>query len=199
MRITILVEGKTEKAFSQHLRTFLEQRGIKGKMPKLDFFPYDGRIPREERLARDVEKLLQKSDAVIGLSDLYTGTNEFEDAADAKRKMSQWARNSSFFPHVAAHEFEAWLLPFWSEIKQLAHHNASAPPGPPETVNHNKPPSKWISDIFEAGKCRDSYAKVRDAKRILEGKDLARAAAVCPELKSFLNRILELSGALELP
>jgi len=66
-------------------------------------------------------------------------------------------------------------------------------------VNHNKPPSKHIAELFEAGRCRDSYVKPRDARRILEGKDLAVAAAACPELKALLNRLLELSGSAPLP
>jgi len=34
----------------------------------------------------------------------------------------------------------------------------------------------------------------RDAKRILEGQDLQKAAEVCPQLIAFLNTIIELSG-----
>jgi hypothetical protein len=48
--------------------------------------------------------------------------------------------------------------------------------------------------IFRLGTCRDDYSKVRDAARILRGKDLTIAAAKCPELKAFLNTILELCG-----
>ena len=44
MRIAILVEGKTERAFKPYLLSHLENR-LAGKMPKLDFMPYDGRIP----------------------------------------------------------------------------------------------------------------------------------------------------------
>lgn len=36
MRITIMVEGETEKAFKQHLREYLQKK-LAGKMPKLDF------------------------------------------------------------------------------------------------------------------------------------------------------------------
>ncbi|WP_367399804.1 DUF4276 family protein [Nevskia soli] len=58
----------------------------------------------------------------------------------------------------------------------------------------NFPPSYYLKEIFEIGNCRDSYSKARDANRILRNKDLAVAAAQCPELKSFLNTILTLSG-----
>jgi hypothetical protein len=49
MKITILIEGKTEMAFKPHLRAFLEPRAA-GRMPRLDMFLYDGRIPKEDNL-----------------------------------------------------------------------------------------------------------------------------------------------------
>jgi hypothetical protein len=133
---------------------------------------------------------------VIALTDVYTGTNDFLDAADAKRKMQTWVgNNKKFHPHAAQHDFEAWLLPFWTDIQELAGHNKSAPPGPPEAVNHNRPPSHYIREIFKVGTRREAYSKSRDASRILRGKDLTVAANQCPELKAFLNTILTLSGA----
>jgi uncharacterized protein DUF4276 len=196
VKIAILVEGKTEMAFKPHLRAFLEVR-LAGRMPRLDPFPYDGRIPKEQKLRRVVEGLLrgrQRADAVIALTDVYTGTDDFKDAADAKRKMSAWVGpNEKFYPHAAQHDFEAWLLPFWSDIQKLAGHNRGAPQGRPEAVNHNQPPSHHIREIFRTGRCRD-YSKPRDASRILRGKDLIVSAEQCPELKAFLNTILTLSG-----
>lgn len=172
-------------------------------MPKLDPFLYDGRIPKEDKLRRTVEDLLSRgpkpSDAVIALTDVYTGTSDFTNADDAKAKMRQWVgENKAFYPHAAQYDFEAWLLPFWSDIQRLAGHNRTAPSGLPETVNHDRPPSYHIHEIFRIGKCRDDYSKVRDASRILEGKDLATAASVCPELKAFLNTIIKLSGGTPL-
>lgn len=197
MKISILVEGRTERAFKTHLTAFLAAR-LEGKMPRLDMVPYNGRIPKRENLRRWVENLLtgcKPSDAVIALTDVYTGTNDFENAVDAKTKMRQWVGpNASFHPHVAQHDFEAWLLPYWKDIQKLAGHNRSAPPGLPEDVNHSRPPSERIREIFRVGKCRDDYSKPRDANRILRNKDLAVAAAQCPELKAFLNTIISLSG-----
>ena len=92
MKITILVEGKTETAFKPHLIAFLASR-LAGTMPRLDMFPYHGRIPTGDDLRRKVANLLggsQPSDAVIALTDVYTGTNDFSDAADAKAKMLSW-------------------------------------------------------------------------------------------------------------
>ena len=199
MKITILVEGKTEKAFKPHLLEFLKSR-LDGRMPNVDFYPCDGRVYTEDKLRRTVEDLLRNgkvpSEAVIALTDVYTGTNDFSDAADAKRKMQAWVgKNDKFHPHAAQHDFEAWLLPFWSDIQALAGHNRGAPPGAPETVNHTRPPSHHIREIFRIGSCRDDYSKPRDANRILRGKDLSVPASKCPELKAFLNTILTLSGA----
>lgn len=202
MKISVLIEGRTELAFKPHLLRFLATR--LASPPKIDFFSCDGRIFKEGKLRRTVESLLlngrRPADAVIALTDVYTGTGDFTDAADAKQKMRIWVgNNDKFFPHAAQYDFEAWLLPFWSDIQTLAGHNRAAPSGRPETVNHDKPPAWRIREIFEVGTCRDSYSKPRDANRILRGKDLAVAASQCPELKSFLNTILQLNGADPLP
>jgi len=202
LKISILVEGKTEMAFKSHLIAFLGTR-LAGRMPRLDMWPYDGRIPKEDKLKRVVENLLtsgrQPSDAVMALTDVYTGTDDFVDATDAKRKMRMWVGNNDrFFPHAAQYDFEAWLLPFWEAIQTIAGHNRAAPPGPPESVNHIRPPAHHVREIFRIGTCRDAYSKPRDANKILQGKDLSIAAARCPELKAFLNSIVTISGGIPL-
>jgi hypothetical protein len=194
VKIAIIVEGKTETTFMPILRKFLESR--LQQMPKLDTKPQNGRIPKEDPLKRVVENLLEKDgyDAVIALTDVYTGTKDFKDAADAKAQMKKWVRdNPKFYPHAASHDFEAGLLPFWSKIKKISKGNRAVPSGSPELVNHNNPPSKRIEEIFEQGKER-SYNKARDAKSILDGENLMDASVVCPELKAFLNTILSLCG-----
>ena len=196
MRIAILVEGQTEKVFLPFVRQFLNNRH-QGPLPKLRSIKYDGRIPKEEKLKRCVENLLRDGDDyVIALTDVYTGTDDFKDAADAKQKMKDWAGNNNrFHPHAAQHDFEAWLLPYWDDIKKIAKHNKNAPSGQPESVNHNNPPSWHLKELFRVGAGTRDYIKTRDAKKILEGKDLRIAADACPELKSFLNTILTLCGS----
>ena len=150
MKILILVEGETEKAFKPILLDFLKSR--LQQMPKLKFMPEKGRIPKEEKLKRVVENSLNQDgyDAVIALTDVYTGTNDFKDGADAKAKMREWVGNNpNFYPHVAQHDFEAWLLPYWSTIQKLAISNKSAPGGIPEKVNHGNSPSYRIKEIFD--------------------------------------------------
>ena len=199
MKIMLIVEGKTEKAFLPHLRKFLGTR-LQDKMPRVDVNLYDGRIPTRDKLRRLVQMSLrgqQPSDHIIALTDVYTGSQppEFKDAADAKNKMRQWVGSEPrFHPHVALHDFESWLLPYWGSIQKLAGHNKKAPSGEPEAVNHNNPPAYRIKEIFEIGTCRDSYIKPRDAGRILSNNDLAVAVAACPELKALVNTIISVCG-----
>ena len=198
MKISMIVEGNTEKAFIPILRNHLKKT-LSGRMPSIDVLPYNGHIPTGEKLKRVVNTLLYKSrnpsDHVIALTDVYTGKNpiEFIDAADAKQKMISWVGNESrFHPHAAQYDFEAWLLPYWTTIQRLAGHNKSAPSGNPESVNHNSPPSYRIKEIFENGSCRDSYVKPRDAARILRDNDLSVAISQCSELKALVDTIISL-------
>jgi hypothetical protein len=194
-----MMEGETEKVFLRHLREFLQTR-LAGRMPKLDPNIYDGHLPTHDRLKRRVERLLsdsrQPADAVIALTDVYTGTREFDNATEAKKKMTEWVGpNPRFHPHAAQYDFEAWLLPYWEDICELAGNNRTVPSEHPESVNHNNPPSYRISEVFRTGSRRRTYVKTRDANRILLGRDLTVAARACPELKLFLNRILTLCGS----
>ncbi|MBF0474214.1 MAG: DUF4276 family protein [Deltaproteobacteria bacterium] len=205
MKITIIVEGKTEKAFIPYLRKYLDVR-LRGEMPNLDPFPYDGRIPTQDKLRRIVRRLLENRsrpvDHVIALTDVYTGSQppDFVNAVEAKSKMSQWVGNEPrFHPHAAQYDFEAWLIPYWETIQRLAGHNKAAPEGYPESVNHNNPPASRIKEIFRTGRCRNHYVKPRDAGRILRDNDLSAAVLVCSELKALINTILSVCGAAIIP
>ncbi len=76
MRIALIVEGRTERAFMPHVRLYLAPL-LPGRMPRLDTLSYDGRIPKGEKLQRLVMHLLagrNAADHVVALTDVYTGT-----------------------------------------------------------------------------------------------------------------------------
>lgn len=205
MKITIIVEGKTEIAFIRHLRTYLEHR-LSERMPNLDPLPYDGRLPTESKLKRVVKNLLTDSknpaDHVIALTDVYTGSQPpvFKDANEAKEKMRQWVGNESrFHPHAAQYDFEAWLLPYWTHIQKLAGSNKAAPSGNPESVNHANPPAHRIHEVFRTGDKGKAYVKPVIAGRILHDNDLSIAILQCSELKSLINTILKICNAAQIP
>lgn len=198
MKIAVIVEGKTEKVFKDTLNRFLKTK-LEGRMPKLLCVCAQGRIPKGEDLKKQVDRLLKNHDAVIALTDVYTGSNDFETAEDAKQKMRSWTgENDKFYPHAAQHEFEAWLLPYWERIRQLAKSNKVRPGSQPEEVNHGNPPSRRINEAYRTGDGKTSYDKVLDAPRILAGQDLGVAVQACPELKAFVNTILTLCGVAPL-
>ena len=185
MKVALILEGQTEKAFLPYLRAFLRPR-LPHAMPNIDPLPYDGRIPTGEKLRRVVSYLLngrRAADQVIALTDVYTGTRppEFRDALDAKAKMRQWVgAEPRFHPHAAQYDFEAWLLPYWPSIQRLAGHNRACPAGDPEEVNHSDPPAHRIREIFREN-------------------DLSIAVARCSELKALVNTILGLCGGEVIP
>ena len=204
MRIAILIEGRTEKAFKPFLIDFLKGY-LTGKMPKLDFVPQHGGLPTNDKLKRVVENLLsdkkRPADAVIALTDVYTGHNPplFDDGDDAKKKLKDWVGNNpNFYAHVALHDFEAWLIPFWEKIKTMAKSNAKRPALNPETVNHNNPPAYRLKAVFESGKRKKSYSKTVDVGRILDKENLMTVVNECAEFKLFVNRIIKLSGGTEI-
>ena len=187
MIIALIVEGSTEKAFISKLREYLYTI-IPSPVPSLDVVSQQGRLPKRDQLKRLVEQLLRKADHVIALTDVYP---DYSDATDAKTKMRQWVgAQERFHPHAAQFEFEAWLLPYWPRIQELAGQNIPAPGGDPEGVNHNNPPSRRIKDALRRGQGRYDYVKPRDAGRILQGQDLSLAVSHCQELKSLVNSIL---------
>lgn len=195
MRIVIVCEGKTEKAFKESLTQYLATR-LAGRMPSLRFDVHNGSIPTGDKLQRVVSNLLHtgtnRADAVIGLTDVYP---QFQHAEDAKSKMRTWVGNEhSFYPHAAQFDFEAWLLPYWDRIQDLAGRKSKPFGLHPERVDGNQPPAHRLARLFEAGNCRDSYNKPRDAKRILATVDLQVAVNACSELKAFVDTIFGLCG-----
>ena len=112
------------------------------------------------------------------------------------RKMREWVgAEKRFHPHVALHDFEAWLLPYWEKIKRLTGGNRKSPGKFPEVINHDNPPAHRLADMFRCGPKTSSYVKTRDAGRILKDEDLSVSIEACPQLKSFVDRIADLSNS----
>jgi hypothetical protein len=188
MKIALLIEGETERVFLPYLRVFLNPR-LPAKMPRLVTNKYDGRIPKQEKLKRVVETLLRganpDADHVIALTDVYTGSNDFQNATDAKQKMRSWVGpNDRFHAHVAQHDFEAWLLPYWPAIQELAKHNRTVPAGPPESVNHNHPPPYHIKESFQDRPGAEALYENTRCQVNLAGKRSERRSSSLPRTAS---------------
>ncbi len=200
MKISLIVEGQTEKAFVPTLRDFLRPLIPRETALILHPVPQNGRIPRDAKLNRIVERLLHfgrnPADYVIALTDVYP---DYSNAAEAKSVLHQSVQNQArFYAHAAQYDFEAWLLPYWSRIQRIAGVNQSAPGNNPESINGNNPPSNRIKEVFRRGQ-GNYYTKSLHAPRILQGQDLNIAVERCPELKSLVNTILHICGGQPIP
>lgn len=191
MRISILAEGSTERAFLPFLRNHIQRSLPTGSLPpRISVRSFDGGIATRDKLARNVQHWLRSGeDHVIVLTDIH-GT-EFSDASDAKAKIRQWVGNDPrVTPHVALRDFEAWLLPYWDDLCRKAGKTGPKPSGKPETVNHNKPPAHRIEALFTQGK--RNYSKPIIANAIFSKHGLQRAIDECPELTALIDTILRL-------
>ena len=202
IKIVLMVEGATEKAFKPVLVSFLKTR-LAGQMPALRPRSFNGGVPTGEPLRRHVQNYLSgkdPADHVIWLTDVYVdrrnpGKGLWRTAQEAKDKAREWVGiESRFHAHVALHDFEAWLLPYWDRITKHAKCSRNPPNGAPETVNHQKPPAYHLNDAYQTGGHKRNYIKTKDPQAILRDQDLMVAIRACPELKALVNTILGLSG-----
>ncbi len=189
MKISILAEGATEKAFEKALSDFIYLcLGPDASRPSIKIRPQGGAIPTGDKLHRLVQQWLAAgADYVIVLTDIH-GT-EFTSADDAKQKILTWVNHHpKVRAHVALRDFEAWLIPYWDDLCKIAGKKAPKPAGPPEKVNHAKPPAHRIRALFTQG--NRNYTKPVTARAILSKHGLERAVEACPELKALTDTIL---------
>jgi len=196
-----MVEGETERAFQQILRRFLDTRLHRGVLT-LKFTTFHGALPTGEKLKRIVTIHLTGAkayDHVIWLSDVYPGGRHWKTAAEAKARAREWVgEEPKFHPHVALHDFEAWLLPYWDRIKAHSGSNRREPAANPESVNHSRPPASLLAETYRTGSKGKAYKKPIDAQAILKDQDLLIAINKCPELKAFVNTLLRLAGGIQI-
>lgn len=199
-----IAEGPTEAAAREALKRFLDDRCFQGGRPRVGLKPiqFGSKMLREDKLRRPVQWNLEDVQAlgVVALIDVRSELRgrQFADAAEAIAYLSQAAPGDPRYrAHAAQFDFEAWLLPYWQDICRRLQIKPKAPAGQPEQVNHQKPPSKRLDEIYRiAGR---KYNKPIEAPRILQGKDLTVSAAQCPQFKAFLNSLLDLGGCPRLP
>lgn len=199
LKIVLLVEGKTETAVNEVLKKFLDAQAALQGRPRvgLKTKPLDSKLLNAQRLRDQVALSLRDSEVVcvVGLIDVYPG---FASAHDAKRFLRlAVGTNPQFHAHAAQFDLEAWLLPFWQDICQKLHIQRQPPGGNPEQVDQQSPPSRRLTELYRlAGR---DYDKPRDARAILDGKDLTVVASRCPEFKLLLNTLLTCAGLTALP
>jgi len=156
-------------------------------------------------LAKKVELYLTKRRAnfIVGLVDLYglpQGRIDFSKCSSIKEKVAA-AREQirrlvapefrdRFRQHFAVHEIEAWLLAYpgmWPSAVR-----AQIQKRPPEQVNFNEPPAKFLKRILGG-----RYKKTVHAKNLFPVVDPQVAIDQCPFLKLLAVDLLEIAKRLQ--
>lgn len=197
LKIVLLVEGDTEQALKEHLKRFLDERAALAQKPKISLQTRALRMDDRD-IEKRVQLELQGKDtlAVVALVDVYP---YHKSAEEAKTKLIRAARNHpKFYAHVARHDVEAWLLPFWDEICRRTGVREKAPGVHPEEVDGEDPPAKRLKALYDRAKPPRRYIKPVEMNAILRGKDLTVIATSCPEFRAFLNTLLRLAGLSEI-
>lgn len=201
MKIVVLCEGKTEQAITQGLRELLSKQSKGGPSPGLKMVPVVGHLKRD-KLRRLVELHVAQADVsgVVSLTDVYPKYKSAAEAIGSLDELIGTDHGGKFKAHAAQFEVEAWLIPHWKDIARWLGVQRKAPPGKPEDVNSENPPSKHIKALYHAAtERRLSYDKVSSAQKWLTADRLHHSASECPNLREFLNSLLHFAGLEPLP
>ena len=202
-KTVLLVEGKTEQALKTVLKDFLDDQCTTAGKPRvrLETKPLDSRLLKKEKLGLRVKKNLERDDVlgVVALVDVVAAGNPFKDAAEAIEFLrSCHPDDKRYRCHAAQHDFEAWLLPYWDFITKRVGVHQKSPGNQPENVNHDRPPSKVLEDLYQRAKPPRKYNKPVEALAILRGQDLLVSAKKCPQFAAFLQTLLDLADCTPL-
>jgi hypothetical protein len=193
--IVLLVEGETEMALKAVLKRFLDQRATEHGQPHVRLRTRKIKNMNRDSLGRQIrlESQARENTAVVGLLDVFP---RFEHANAAKSFLVEAARRAGvtrgFYAHAAQYDVEAWLLPYWDDICRRIGIRQGQPASNPEEVNGINPPAHRLRELYRRAK-RD-YTKTTEMPILLADKDLTIAANACPEFKSLLNTLLDLSN-----
>lgn len=198
MKVVVVCEGSTEAALRSAIRDYVHNKSKGRARVGVRVRSLDGAVVRR-KLASVVAYELADRDVVgvVAVTDVYPN---FQNAAVAKSSlMSQVGRehHPQFRAHVAQHDLEAWLIPFWDEIAKYLRVDAKSPGARAEEINGVRPPSLRISELYR--KAGRKYRKPIDGPTWLTGERLEHAAKSCPELKLFLDSLLEFAGVGSMP
>jgi hypothetical protein len=200
MKFILFAEGPTEhKAVPAFLKRWLDPR--LSRPVGIDPVKFEGwrhlvkDAPIKARLHLKREDVI----AVAALLDLYgpdfyppNKTTPAERAAWAKAHLEGKVNDPGFFQFFAVHEVEAWLLSDPAIFPQEVRRSLEGKTQNPETINNQRPPSKWLNELY-SNATRRNYKKVTYGKDLFDRLDPEIAYHKCPHLKEMLDKMLDLA------
>jgi len=202
VRFEIISEGETEKdSVASFLKRWLD--------PRLSQ-PVGIRVSDEKGFPNVLRKISRKAKAklaapgnediigVFGMIDLYGP--EFPNHVVTVAKRYEWFKtevesevnDERFRMHFAVHEVEAWLLSDQSIFPRPVQDVWPANLGPPEQVNFNEPPAKFLDKLYKQA-TRKTYKKTVNGKQLFGRLDVSVAMKACPYLKRMLEDMLTMA------
>lgn len=205
MKFVMLVEGATEKqTAAEFLKRWLDPQLT--HRVGVQVVAFSGYAELARKLVDKARAHLDgpKADeiiAVIGLLDLY-GPDFYPGHLKSATERYQWGvahvekqvGRDRFRMFFAVHEFEAWLL---SQPEIFPAEMRSSFPGKigqPEMVNFNEPPAMLLERLYSQ-RLNRNYKKTTYGKALFSKLDPAVAVEKCPNLKSMLQKMLQLAKA----
>ena len=210
-RIALFVEGDTERGDSRRrtlpafFHNWLDPQLQKLGRVGIHAVKFQGVSNYLDDLAGKVELHLteRRANFVVGLVDLYglppdrfdfSGCATVEDRVIAARKVIRALVPPEFAKrlrqHFSVHEVEAWLLAyperFPSEVRKQIEKR------PPEQVNLNEPPAKFLNRILSGG-----YKETVCARNIFPQVDPQIAIDKCRVLRLLANDLLTMARRLQ--
>ena len=209
-RFVLFVEGHTEKgrkAFT--LKPFLKKwldKELEGTgRVGLHVVRFEGVSEYKQKIGRSARHWLRVPDviAAIGLVDLAGCGIAFPRNCSTTEEKLGYARRDllarvskperlRFHQHFAVHEVEAWLLAdtgLWpGDIRD------KLPKRPPETVNMDKPPAKFLEQLYQRTYDR-AYPKVKNAMNMFPKLDPYLVADKCPNFRAMVEDMKALALA----
>jgi len=200
--VVILCEGKSDEEI---LKVLFKKERLYHINPLLQ--PLDGVTEFKERNIRSrVCSSLKRPGvlAVFALIDLkgsrvdyppnitsYTNRAKFLKE-HLKKFLSGLPESDRFYPHVAVHDIEAWILADKDAVaKYLKTSTIAYKADVPESIDFNRPPSYILKDLF-----RDKELVYR---KTVHGPDLFRTVNIdivynkCPHFKDFIDDLLKVT------
>ena len=210
-RVALFVEGDTERGEARRrtLSAFFH-RWLDPQLPpasKVGITPvkFQGVSNYLDDLPQKVALYLDdgRANFVFGLIDLYgipvsridlskysTIQEKVEAGRAYIRALVPQAYRERFRQHFAVHEIEAWLLAYPEQWP--AEVRSQITKRPPEQVNFNEPPAKFLKRILGG-----RYKKTTTAMNVFPRVDPQGAINQCPHLKHLVEDLLAVARLLQ--
>ena len=204
-RIALFVEGDTERTLPTFFHRWLDPQLPEMSTVGITAVKFQGVSNFLDDLPKKIELYLseRRANFVVGLVDLYgipSHRIDLSKHASVSQKVSAAQRyienfvppefRTRFCQHFAVHEVEAWLLAYperWpAEVRNQIKKR------PPEQVNFNEPPAKFLKKILGG-----TYKKTVYAKNLFPQVDPQSAIDKCPFLRRLAKDLLEIAKRLQ--